>query len=168
MMGIPTMPKYVKPAIVTLTSTANSGSTSGETDDLHPIDPVGLRFCRVWSNLLSWTHGLMDWKGYWHMNKGHARRVKPQIHLQYEMLNNDVHQSIFLVMLRLPTSLKPKRCPGVKDCGARSRWKDLKGTRLDRFGGPMEWPCVSVRATKRIRKKDWFVDVCCAEPFFCW
>ena len=111
------MPKYVKPAIVTLTSTANSGSTSGETDDLHPIDPVDSGF--VGFDPISF-HGLMD---SWiekdiDMNKDHARRVQPHIHLQYEMLNNDVHQSIFLVMLRLPTSLKPKRCPGVKDCGA--------------------------------------------------
>ena len=52
------MPKYVKPAIVTLTSTASSGSTSGETRScgtqvLLGLDPISF-------------HGLMDWKGYWH------------------------------------------------------------------------------------------------------
>lgn len=81
-------------------------------------------------------HGLMD---SWiekdiDMNKGHARRVKPHIHLQYEMLNNDVHQSMDPVMLRLPTSLKPKRCPGVKDCGACAVERIWNGQNLTDLG----------------------------------
>lgn len=153
MIGIPTMPKYVKPAIVTLTSTANSGSTSGETDDLHPIDPVDSGF--VGFDPISF-HGLMD---SWiekdiDMNKDHARRVKPHIHLQYEMLNNDVHQSIFLVMLRLPTSLKPKRCPGVKDCGACAVERIWNGQNLTDLGANRVTDSKSAEL-EAFRKKDW-------------